>query len=220
MKNQNMKNKYLQLRNPKGHFDGIRKPWTAGEVIRIIIGLSFGTGLAIGIIKVGDMTLAAKPVQAMSQTECEKVGTNYDCTTSGTKALLFDLASHGNVVWHDASELELLKRISDYQKKYTKARADVVRTIVLTAQAEKYGDVDYLFRLIDCESKFDPSEVNTHGNYPTGSKDRGLMQFNSYWQKKVTDICAFDMECSLKTAIIMLKNGQNGLWACNDIINH
>lgn len=79
---------------------------------------------------------------------------------------------------------------------------------------------DYLVRLAYCESRLDPMATNRQGNNPSDSYDRGLFQFNSYWQKQVLDECAYDVRCSTETTIKMINDGKQHLWACDDIIKH
>lgn len=43
-------------------------------------------------------------------------------------------------------------------------------------------------------------EVNTAGNTPVGSRDRGPFMINDYWHPDVTDQCAFDLNCAAKAA--------------------
>jgi hypothetical protein len=77
---------------------------------------------------------------------------------------------------------------------------------------------DYLVRLADCESKLNPLSVNDKNNNPSWSKDRGLFQFNSHWQSKISDECAFDIRCSTEKTMEYINAGRQHLWACNDII--
>jgi len=77
---------------------------------------------------------------------------------------------------------------------------------------------DYLVRLANCESGLNPRAVNDKGNNPKDSKDRGLFQYNSYWQAKVSDDCAFDIDCSTRKTIEMINSGRQHLWVCNKII--
>lgn len=79
---------------------------------------------------------------------------------------------------------------------------------------------DYLVRLAVCESRLDPKAVNDKGNNPADSYDRGLLQFNSYWQKQVSDECAFSVDCSVRRAIDLINQGKQHLWACDKIIKH
>lgn len=77
---------------------------------------------------------------------------------------------------------------------------------------------DYLVNLAMCESQLRPDAVNIYGNNPATSKDRGLFQFNSYHQARVSDECAFDIRCSTLKTIEMINRGDQHLWACNKIV--
>lgn len=76
----------------------------------------------------------------------------------------------------------------------------------------------YLKRLIKCESGWNPNNTNIHGNNPSTSKDRGLVQINSHWHSEVTDAQAYNPEFSVRFAINMINKGQQGQWACDRII--
>lgn len=86
------------------------------------------------------------------------------------------------------------------------------------AQEKNFKWPDYLVRLAFCESRLNPSSINTKGNYPATSKDRGLFQYNSHWQKQVSDECAFDLRCSTEKTIEKINAGGQGIWVCNDIV--
>ena len=78
----------------------------------------------------------------------------------------------------------------------------------------------YLKRLIKCESGWNPNNTNVHGNNPSTSKDRGLVQINNHWHSEVTDAQAYDPEFSVRFAINMINRGQQGQWACDRIIRN
>lgn len=64
------------------------------------------------------------------------------------------------------------------------------------------------------ESRWYPQGDNTAGNYPPGSRDRGIMQINSYWHPEVSDACANDPVCAFKAAYTISNGGQNwNYWA-------
>ena len=86
------------------------------------------------------------------------------------------------------------------------------------AKEENFKWADYLVRLAKCESKLNPMATNSKGNNPSTSIDRGLFQYNSHWQSKVSDACAFDITCSTKTTIKMINEGKQNLWACNKLV--
>jgi hypothetical protein len=77
---------------------------------------------------------------------------------------------------------------------------------------------DYLLRLADCESKFNPNAINNKNNNPSFSVDRGVFQINNYWHPDVSDECAFDVDCATRWTIQKINSGQQGLWVCNNLI--
>lgn len=135
-------------------------------------------------------------------TRLEKEALAYIPTTATTSKIV-----HTKPIAKDIEVVKLITSVPDVEVK--------IRQI---AKAEGFKWPDYLVRLAHCESRLDPNAVNDKGNYPKWSKDRGLMQFNSHWQRRVSDECAFDITCATKTAIKMINNGQQHLWACDRII--
>lgn len=129
---------------------------------------------------------------------CRRVAPGeYDCTTEETYR-----AMKGHVAWNQAPKA----------RKWTR---DAIESLVRSeAEAQGYADVATALRIIGCESDFDPYVLNYRGNSPP-SVDRGLVQFNSYWQKRVTDECAFTPECAVREFISMLKAGKSHLWVCS-----
>lgn len=98
------------------------------------------------------------------------------------------------------------------------AKPDIEMRIMALAYEADFKWPNYLVRLAHCESRLDPKALNTKGNNPSDSYDRGLFQFNSYWQNQISDDCAYDLDCSTKKAMEMINNGKQHLWACNNII--
>lgn len=86
------------------------------------------------------------------------------------------------------------------------------------AKEKNFKWPDYLVRLAYCESRLNPANINTRGNKPATSKDRGLFQWNDYWNKHITDECAFDLRCSTEKTIEKINAGGQGIWVCNRII--
>lgn len=78
----------------------------------------------------------------------------------------------------------------------------------------------YLKRLINCESRWNPNAKNIHGNNPSTSVDRGLLQINSHWHKEVTDTQAYNPEFSVRFAIKMINDGKQGQWACDRLVRN
>lgn len=91
--------------------------------------------------------------------------------------------------------------------------------IVKIAREEGHPEwANYLVKLAHCESRFKPDAINDKGNYPADSYDRGVFQYNSHWQARVSDECAFDIECATKTTIKYISEGNQHLWACDDLV--
>lgn len=105
---------------------------------------------------------------------------------------------------------------SKYKRKASNPQIEAL--IRAKAQKQGYEDVEFAINLADCESLLNPKASNTYGNTPAGSKDRGLYMFNSYWQARVSDTCAYSAECATEEAIKMLKTGKAHLWACTKIV--
>lgn len=103
-------------------------------------------------------------------------------------------------------------------KKYSQAQLDVAKTIVKIAKEEDYAELSYLLALADCESTFNPKNINTVGNKPATSVDRGTFQFNNHHYSDVTDKCAFNLDCSTRKAIQELKKGYKSRWMCTAIV--
>jgi hypothetical protein len=88
------------------------------------------------------------------------------------------------------------------------------------AKEENFKWTDFLVKLANCESRLDPYATNGKGNKPAGSVDRGLFMFNSYWQKGVSNECAFSVDCSTRLTIKMINEGKQHLWMCSKIIKN
>lgn len=67
---------------------------------------------------------------------------------------------------------------------------------------------------------FNPLRVNNKGNTPSGSRDRGIFQINSYWHSEVTDVMAFDARENIKQAYRISKQGTDwSKWSTNKYCN-
>lgn len=58
-------------------------------------------------------------------------------------------------------------------------------------------------------SAFEVNHVNTKGNTPAGSRDRGIFQINDFWHDEVTDACAFDPVCNILAAYKISSGGKD-----------
>lgn len=53
--------------------------------------------------------------------------------------------------------------------------------------------------------RYNPNAINTAGNTPEGSRDRGYWQFNDHWHPEISDECARDIKCSTDRAYEIFK---------------
>lgn len=96
---------------------------------------------------------------------------------------------------------------------------DIASIVYDEAAKQGYNDPDLVLRLIDCESRFNPKAVNSRGNYPAHSVDRGILQYNDYWQRNnISEACAFDPRCAIAKGIEDLKAGKASQWACYRLV--
>jgi len=56
-------------------------------------------------------------------------------------------------------------------------------------------DPELAIRIAKCESSLNPNAININ---KTGSKDRGVFQWNDFWHPDITDKMAFDVETATK----------------------
>lgn len=151
---------------------------------------------------------------------CSKDGVmlNCDLTDSKTIQMVYKQAKEGSLKWITPQEAEIEVDVSKYQSKYPYASASVLKTIVNIAKEKGYNDIDHLVALINCESHFQIYATNGKKNIPAGSVDRGIAMFSSFWQRSVTDMCAFNADCAVRAMIDRLQAGQEGLWVCSKLI--
>lgn len=161
-------------------------------------------------------TTSTSPViiEVASELPCRKVGGSYKCSTPEMEARAAEVKKWYPEGTYHSPDKPTIKGV----RKLSSEQIDVARKIVAIAKEEGYQNVNYLLSLADCESSFVPSNRNAKNNKPKHSIDRGLYMFNSYWQKSVSDKCAFDLECSTKKTIEYLKAGRQSLWVCDSII--
>ena len=106
--------------------------------------------------------------------------------------------------------------IIEYAEKDGKGVEETVeQTIRRIAAQENFKWPDYLVRLAKCESSLNPKAVNTQGNKPKQSRDRGLFQINDHFHKNVSDAQAFDIEFSTRYTIKLINEGKQGYWVCD-----
>ncbi len=77
---------------------------------------------------------------------------------------------------------------------------------------------EYLVKLAICESNLNQFAINSKGNSPAWSTDRGVFQINDYWQSKVSNECSFNIRCATEFTIDKINKGQQSLWVCDKLI--
>lgn len=74
---------------------------------------------------------------------------------------------------------------------------------------EKGVDEELAVRVARCESGLKPNAVNIN---TTGSKDRGLFQWNDFYHPEVTDAMAFDPTVATELYCKAIKEGHLSWW--------
>lgn len=97
--------------------------------------------------------------------------------------------------------------ITQYQEKPKEAPEDIVYRV-----AREEG-ISWLLavRIIDCESRWDKY---FQAVMKDGSKDRGLLAFNTKYYPEVSADCVFDPECSVREFAKEVKAGHLNNWLC------
>lgn len=133
-------------------------------------------------------------------------------------------------VQHDKEVIEKIKNESVSMFKVQTVKAEglpveqtisketVEQAIRRIAKEENFQYTDYLLRLANCESRLNPKAVNTQGNKPAQSRDRGLFQINDYYHKHVTDTQAFDVDFATRYTIKLINEGKQEYWVCNGLV--
>jgi hypothetical protein len=90
------------------------------------------------------------------------------------------------------------------------------------AKGHNFQWTDYLVKLAKCESKLKPECATPNHpdciNSTNKSYDRGWFQISRRWHPEISDECAADIRCSTEFTIEMINNGQQGQWACNELV--
>jgi len=87
-----------------------------------------------------------------------------------------------------------------------------IRTI---AKQYEFKWENYLVNLACCEGLLKTDKINEKGNYPVGSRDRGLYGINDYWHAEVSDEVAFDLRASTIWTINHINNGKQSEFICD-----
>jgi hypothetical protein len=75
------------------------------------------------------------------------------------------------------------------------------------------GDLAVKIAYLESKFKLDATNINTDG-----SRDRGVLQINSRWHPEVSDECAYDLTCSVKESIRIVKDSGWSQWSTNKLI--
>lgn len=89
------------------------------------------------------------------------------------------------------------------------AKTESVEKIIRNVAGQEGVDPDLVVRVARCESGLNPAAENKNAN---GSIDRGLFQWNSKYHPEITDVCAYDIECSTSAFCKAFKNGNLSWW--------
>lgn len=113
--------------------------------------------------------------------------------------------------------------LADYPDRHThlpqakdETNLSIPNQVRLIALRNDFKDIEYLLKLINCESRFDPYATNLNGGH---SLDAGLLQINQRYNKQVGLQCSFDINCSTEWAIKEIKAGRQWKWMCDKIVN-
>ncbi len=98
---------------------------------------------------------------------------------------------------------------SIYDKDAHELTSEEIEQMIREISREAGVDEDMMVRIAWCESRFDPL---VRGR--VDSRDRGLFQYNSYYNPHVTDELAFDPEEATRIAVDDVKQGRVWKWVC------
>jgi hypothetical protein len=100
-----------------------------------------------------------------------------------------------------------IKTMRIYNKEEARAR------VLAIAKSRKLNeeDTNSLMRVIECESKFQQFDLGVN---KSGTVDRGIMQWNSYFHSKMTNEQAFDLDYAVNKAIDYWQADKQHRWTC------
>ena len=94
-------------------------------------------------------------------------------------------------------------------------RQRVANRIREIAKERNFKWADYAVNIACEESLLGTATINTQGNYPANSIDRGYYQINNYWHSEISDDCANDIDCATNFFIDMVEEGRQHEWAAD-----
>lgn len=124
---------------------------------------------------------------------------------SGADGLVGTLLS--TVVLFYFSKKEIYDKVKD--KTPSDAKTETVESIIKRIAKEEKVDPVLAVRVAKCESGLNPAAKNKNLNRTI---DRGLFQWNDKWHPEITDVCAFDVECSTVAFCKAVKNKNLHWW--------
>lgn len=101
-----------------------------------------------------------------------------------------------------------IREVLSAQKK-TEPKVQSVEDQIRDIARSEGVDPDLAVRVARCESGFNPQAVNVN---ESGSKDRGVFQWNDKWHPEISDKCAFDVECATTEFCKAVKKGHLSWW--------
>ena len=96
-----------------------------------------------------------------------------------------------------------IKKIQNY------AKSETVEQMIRRIARINGVDENLAVRVARCESGLNPKAINVN---TTGSKDRGVFQWNDYYHKEITDEMAFDVEIATNLFCKAVKDGNISWW--------
>jgi len=152
-------------------------------------------------------------------------GSIYEATQANLRAKRCETTQHTKTEEKDCHELPVAKdeEIEQEQEKEEVRIIELrtprpeIETMIynIADEMDRFEWGEYLVKLAFCESSLNPDAINRVGNNPADSYDRGLFQYNSYWQSHITDECAYDIRCATENTIRMIEAGKQHRWVCD-----
>lgn len=97
---------------------------------------------------------------------------------------------------------------------HDKANLTIIDKILIEARkAQVNGEV--MVKIAIKESRLNPDATFLNKK---GTIDRGLFQINNYWHKEVTNECAYDTDCNIKSAMQIAKRSGYNQWTTYKLI--
>ena len=95
------------------------------------------------------------------------------------------------------------------EKREAKKETGSVEEIIREIAKDEGIDADLAVKVAKCESSLNPMAVHIN---KSGSKDRGVFQWNDKWHPEITNDMAFDVEIATRAFCKAFKNGHLDWW--------